>query len=257
MNNSYINSANLSPKNENNLPKKSPRKLKQIDKKSITESVSSKQKAYESFNVDIINNKDPQVQLHQSKELTKDFLIGELNKKHGIKINIRLNITFTKQIEKVNVGVFKSKAREIINENDIELVISEAGNELINRISEWISEGSGWVIISIDKHEIDVTKYEPLRGSSYLPLPETLKNKKALINIKNENDNDCFRWCHLAYLFRDKINPQRISKYKKYINQVKYDRIDFPVKVKNIQKIENLNEYNRFKCIWCNQRSNH
>ena len=35
-----------------------------------------------------------------------------------------------KQIEKVNNG-FKSKAREIINENDIETVISEAGNELI------------------------------------------------------------------------------------------------------------------------------
>ena len=105
--------------------------------------MSSKQKAYESFNVDIINNKDPQVQLHKSKELTKDFIICELNKKHGIKINIRLNITLMKQIEKVNVGFFKSKAREIINENDIETVISEAGNELINRISEWISEGSG------------------------------------------------------------------------------------------------------------------
>ena len=44
-----------------------------------------------------------------------------------------------KQIEKVNHGFFKSKAREIINENDIETVTSEASNELINRISEWIS----------------------------------------------------------------------------------------------------------------------
>ena len=51
-----------------------------------------------------------------------------------MKINIRLNITFMKQIEKVNVGFFKSNARKIINENDIETVISDAGNELINRI---------------------------------------------------------------------------------------------------------------------------
>ena len=80
--------------------------------------MSSKKKAYESFNVDIINDKDPQVQLLQAKELTKDFLVGELNKNYGIKINIRLNITFMKQIEKVNVGFFKSNAREIINEND-------------------------------------------------------------------------------------------------------------------------------------------
>ena len=65
-------------------------------KESITKIVSSKKNAYESFNVDIINNKDPQVQLHKSKELTKDFLFGELNIKHGIKINIRLNIIFMK-----------------------------------------------------------------------------------------------------------------------------------------------------------------
>ena len=98
------------------------------------------------------------------------------------------------------------KLGELINENDIETVISETGNELINRISEWISEGSGWVIKSVDKHEIDISKYKPLRGSSYLPLPEKLKNKKGLINIKNENDNECFRWCHLAYLFQDEIH---------------------------------------------------
>ena len=67
-----------------------------------------------------------------------------------------------------------------------------------------------------------------------------------MINIKNENDNECFRWCYLAYLFSDEINPQRISKYKKYINKVKYDRIDFPVKIKDIPKIENLNYDIRF-----------
>ena len=39
--------------------------------------MSSTNKAYESFNIDILNDKDPQEQLHKSKELTKDFLIGE------------------------------------------------------------------------------------------------------------------------------------------------------------------------------------
>ena len=103
-----------------------------------------------------------------------------------------------KQIEKVNNGFFKSKAREIINENDIETVISETGNELINRISKWISEGSGWVIKSADKNEIDISKYKPLKWSSYLPLPEKIKNKKTTINIQNKNENERFRWCHFG-----------------------------------------------------------
>ena len=61
-----------------------------------------------------------------------------------------------------------------------------------------------------------------------------------MINIKN--DNECFRWCHLAYLFPDENHPRRISKYKKYINKVKYDKIDFPVNLKDIPEIENLND---------------
>ena len=79
---------------------------------------------------------------------------------------------------------FKSRARKIINENDIETVISDAGNELLNRISDWISEGSGWVIKSVDKHEINVTKYKLLRGSSYLPLPEKIKKQRLIFKIK-------------------------------------------------------------------------
>ena len=140
----------------------------------------------------------------------------------------------------MSVGFFKSKAREIINENDIETVISEAGNELINRISEWISEGSGWVIKSVD-----VTKYEPLKGSSYLQLPKEKKRKKATINIQNKN-NECFRWCHLAFLFPVKKDAERITKYKKHIDKVKYDKISFPVKIKDIPKIENQNDDIRF-----------
>ena len=50
---------NLSP---NDLPKEEPKK--NLEKKSITKIVSSMNKAYESFNVDIINNKVLQVQLH-------------------------------------------------------------------------------------------------------------------------------------------------------------------------------------------------
>ena len=74
--------------------KEKHQKSPQPHKEEITKIVSSKKKAYESFNVEIINNKDPQVQLHKSKELTKDFRIGKLNKNYGIKINIRLNIFY-------------------------------------------------------------------------------------------------------------------------------------------------------------------
>ena len=104
-----------------------------------------------------------------------------------------------KKIEKVNVGFFKSNAREIINENDIETVISDADNELIIGISEWISEGSEWVIKSVDQHEIDISKCKPLKGSSYLPLTEKIKKQRLIFEIKMIMN--ALGWCHLAFLF--------------------------------------------------------
>ena len=101
--------------------------------------------------------------------------------------------------------------------NDIETVISDAGNELLNRISEWISKGSGWVIKSVDKHEIDISKYKPLRGLHIYHYLKKIKNKKATIIVQNKKDNECFRWCHSAFLFPVKQKAERISKYEKKI----------------------------------------
>ena len=35
---------------------------------------------------------------------------------------------------------------------------------------------------------------------------------------------------------------EQISKYKEHIDKVKYDKINFPVKLKDIPKIENIND---------------
>ena len=92
------------------------------------------------------------------------------------------------------------------------------------------------VIKSVDKHEVDISKYKPLRGSPYLPSPE--KNKKATIHIQNKYDIECFRWCHLAFLFLVKQDAERISKYKEHIDKVKYNKINFTVKLKDIPKLK-------------------
>ena len=47
----------------------------------------------------------------------------------------------------------------------------------------------------------------PLNGSSYIELPPELRNPaKGLINLKN-NDNECFRWCHIRCLNAQEKDP--------------------------------------------------
>ena len=84
--------------------------------------------------------------------------------------------------------------------------------------AQWISEGSGWTIESVDNHYLNIVQYQPMKGSSYIKLPQELRNsKKGLINMKNE-DNECFRWCHIRRLNPQDKNPQRIKKSdKEYI----------------------------------------
>ena len=60
-----------------------------------------------------------------------------------------------------------------------------------------------------------------------------MKNSnESLINIKN-NDNKCCLWCHIRHLNLVKTRPERIIKEdKKVINDLDYERIEFPVSKK-------------------------
>ena len=64
--------------------------------------------------------------------------------------------------------------------------------EILYRIDNWINEGSGWIVESVQSQYVNISDYSPLEGSSYIESPDKLKNPmKGLINIKN-NDNKSF-----------------------------------------------------------------
>ena len=83
------------------------------------------------------------------------------------------------------------------------------------RIDNWINEGSGWKIDSVNSESVNISKYAPLFGSSFIKLPSQIENpKKGLINIKNK-DNKCFLWCHVRHLNPVNNNSTRINKKDK------------------------------------------
>ena len=137
---------------------------------------------------------------------------------------------------------FNAKPQTVTNETEIAKLLQITQQQIINMIQQWISEGSAWIIKSIDGHFINVVKYRPLRGSSYIPLPEELQNSaKGIINMKN-NDDECFRWCHIRHLLPQNKDPQRIKECdKKYVEKLDYSGIEFPVSVKQYNKIEKQN----------------
>ena len=52
-------------------------------------------------------------------------------------------------------------------------------------VHNWINEGSGWIVESIDSQYMNISIYRPLLGSSYVKLPVELRSpRKGLIKIK-------------------------------------------------------------------------
>ena len=79
------------------------------------------------------------------------------------------------------------------------------------RNANFIRDKSKLVLAEILKLYLKMATYEPLRGSSWKPLPKFIKNKKAVINIKNE-DNIFFGYAMLYFLER----PQKGRNYRNY-----------------------------------------
>ena len=214
----------------------------------ITQIQKALKNSTKSFAVDIVDNKDPLHQLTETKKVIEHYLNKELGELKGFKYIETLKMTFEKQLggEIITKTVyFNSKTNTLINENEINEVLQTSRQELMKAIGQWISEGSGWTIQSVDGHYINLTKYEPLKGSSYIQLPTELRNSaKGLINLKNE-DIECFRWCHIRYLNPQGKDPQRIKKSdKEYIENLNYSGIEFPVATKQYNKIEKQNKIN-------------
>ena len=81
-----------------------------------------------------------------------------------------------------------------------------------------------------------------LKGSSFIPLPDVLIRKNAMINLKNRNDENCFMWSVLRNIrnCKDK-HSHEIRDVKQYENDLNFKRIDFPVQTKDIKKFEQQN----------------
>ena len=66
-------------------------------------------------------------------------------------------------------------------------------NSILERVATFQKSGSNWIFNSVVSLDIHTVKYKPLKVSSYIPLPKALKDKTAIINLKN-TDVQCFKW---------------------------------------------------------------
>ena len=163
---------------------------------------------------------------------------------HKFKATLVLRVEMTKTTadgkSKVERPYFSSKPYTILSQHDIENAIAKAQSVIETNIDKWTKEGSGWVVSRVETMYVNIAKYAPLKGSSYIELPKYLKNKKALINVKNE-DQKCLMWALLCALHPVGKNSDRVSKYEPYENELNFTGVNFPVPLNQIPNVEHQN----------------
>ena len=101
----------------------------------------------------------------------------------------------TKTGEVITASVpFRSKTEIILETTDLNEIYKNAVDKIKESIAIFQTLGSNWRFRKVVKLDIFTAKYKPLRDNSYIRLPKKLKNKKAIINPQNEEDEECFKW---------------------------------------------------------------
>ena len=77
-----------------------------------------------------------------------------------------------------------SRAETIISKSDNNDVFESVYSTIISNIQKNQGKDSSWIIDSVIDYSINISKYNPVAGTSYTKLPKELNHpQKDLINI--------------------------------------------------------------------------
>jgi len=200
----------------------------------------------------------PSLFIQLARERIIKVLEKELKKKGAIKFNISLSVRISQ--EKVDEDgeikliysdddgkpnpSFHSTATSLLNSDRMNIVehIEHKADQIQKRIGLYTRDGLYAKIDKVMVLYVNTVGFQPLHGSSYIPLDPIYANTKSCVNIKNE-DQRCFDWCIKAHLYPAVKDACRVSKYKNCPN-LDETGIEYPFPANNSRMIERYEKNN-------------
>ena len=194
--------------------------------------------AYERYRIDGMPGMDLDTFLNRIRRFLIDLLKRE-SRTGAVRAQTTTWIRFRKDDELVELA-FNSRMTNVYSLSSLDEIVGE----MIKHMKEQTKNPARRFVFNevlftnVNFHQLNLT-----RGSSYLPLPNWLVCKKAIINPKHE-DQECFKWAVIAASRWEEINtnPERISKLKIFEKDFDWSGIGFPVSIKDISKFEFRNQ---------------
>ena len=168
--------------------------------------------------------------------------------KHAVKMYIIVEVTMVRKdqygLKERKKTFFHGSTRILLRASQIPEMLQSSTAKMNESFDEFLRDGSGWILESIDYLRLYTAEYAPMHGNSYIPTPKAIVHKKAIINIKNEDDK-CFEYAIIASQHYKEIdhhtNPCHPGEYTKWIGKYNFDGCSIPVKIDDVTKFEKNN----------------
>ena len=233
------------------IPEDTPPYLKKALQKALKqydEEIVESKTALNEFAKQYVIEGDPNLTPDEFFEKNKNLIELFFKKNKNIKANFVLVCDMQQPLfdkhglygYKEDESYFRTEEKRVLKSTNVEKLVKDNVKKITLDIDKYQQNGSGWYFKNIKELQLNVVEYSPQKGSSYIKLPDWIKNKNAIINPKNKDDK-CFIWCVLRYLHLKPRDNERISDLKKYENELVTKGLTFPMDIKNIRKFEKLN----------------
>ena len=185
------------------------------------------------------------IEVRYINKIMKDlsFIYARLINQYKIKYQTVFSARFDKQnednqvLDEIELYISLNTNHKLI-ETDINKI--DVKSSLEHHIQQPEMRDSGWRFDIKNSMTVYFYKTGELNGSNFV---ENLLRSNAILNIENI-DKYCFIWSILASLYPcNNIQPNRVSNYRQYFNEVNIQRFDFTngFRCTVVHKINNIN----------------
>lgn len=184
----------------------------------------------------------PNIYLRSLRSRVRELIEARIGSFNSVKVNFELFAEFSlPKNDEREIKSFATPNILIHKHYDFDDIYKSAVNLIVAKIDEFQARDSGWSFVANSYLEVNINKYNPLRGSGFIDLPRRIKLKRACVNIQN-SDNFCFLWCIMAALFPAQNNSHRTSSYPHFDTVLNTKNMTFPAGFRDVKIFEKNND---------------
>ena len=154
---------------------------------------------------------------------------------------MRVDFISFKDTEETRTIYVWSDNVSIMRGSDTDSIIREIFKSFLRNYQEELKiiKGSDVVFEIVELMDYKLHRVCLRRGGSYIKSPEQLANKKATINPKNKNDDECLRWSTISALsYNEIIKEVFVNIFK----NIKHENKEFSSKKRDWKNFEQNNK---------------